>query len=523
MFEFHFISISGCDSVVFQTVTYSAVDSTFADDTTCDPGNTGVFVEQFVNQYGCDSIVTTTVSLLPSDTVSISGTTCDSSQAGVWQSALTNVYGCDSIVTTTISLLPSNAIDLVETTCISAEAGVFVSMLINQYGCDSIVTLTVSLVDADTTRLDFRTCFEEEVGVEETLLTGVDGCDSLVVSTTALYPGTLVTLETLYDYNGYDISCEGYTDGGITAIITGTPPYSYIWSTGSQDQQITGLTVGDYAVTVTDGNGCEQISSISLSSASAFSLTFTISEPGCFENALGSINTIAQGGVAPYTYSLDGTNFQSSSIFENLSDGIYQITAIDANDCIATEIISIHVPLSIQVELSDDQVISLGDSAEMMAVVNLPFDSIANIQWTGIDSIDCPNCLTQIVAPIITTAYSISVTSVDGCADSDTTTVFVSTDHNFYIPNIFSPNGDGINDVISIGVSDDVESILAFSIFDRWGNLVFEKNNALSSDVVWDGMFDGRRLNPGVFTYKALVKYSDGLFETRYGDITLIR
>jgi gliding motility-associated-like protein len=522
VFVHHYTNIVGCDSVVFLTVTYSAVDSTFADDTTCDPGNAGVFIEMYVNQYGCDSIVTTTVSLLSSDTISISGNTCDPDDAGVIIEALQNVYGCDSIVTTTITLLPTSTTDLIETTCISAEAGVFVSTLINQYGCDSIVTLTVTLVDADTTRLDFMTCFEDEVGSNETLFTGADGCDSLVVSTTALYPETVVALETLYDYNGFDISCEGGEDGGIVASVNGLSPFTYQWSTGSTDEMITGLPSGNYELTITNYVGCEAVAAITLTEPSALALAFSISEPGCFDNALGSIEVIPSGGVPPFAYSLDGVNFQSDPQFSNLGDGIYQITALDANDCETKEIISIHVPLSVMVQLSDDQVISHGDSATMEAVINLPFDSIANIQWSGIDSIDCPNCLTQIVAPIITTAYSVSVTSADGCSDSDTTTVFVSTDHHFYIPNIFSPNGDGINDKITIHTSADVEAILSFVIFDRWGNLVFEKNSN-EPVVEWDGKFKGKSLNPGVFTFLAEVKYNDGLIEKRYGDITLLR
>jgi gliding motility-associated-like protein len=332
----------------------------------------------------------------------------------------------------------------------------------------------------------------------------------------------VVTLESLYDYNGFDISCEGGEDGGITTSAVGLSPFTYSWSTGSTDDMITGLSAGSYELTITNYAGCEEIREITLTEPSALVLAFSISEPGCFENALGSIEVTVSGGVPPYTYSLDGNNFQTGPQFNNLADGIYQITALDANDCETKEIISIHVPLSVMVQLNDDQVITLGDSATLQAVINLPFDSIANVQWTGIDSIDCPNCLTQIVAPIITTAYSISVTSVDGCADSDTSTVFISTDHNFYIPNIFSPNGDGINDVLTIGVSDDVEEIVAFSIFDRWGNLVFEKNNN-QLVVEWDGRFNGKTLNPGVFTYLAQVKYNDGLLEKRYGDITLLR
>src|SRR5690606_954039 len=132
-----------------------------------------------------------------------------------------------------ISLLPSSTTDLFATTCNSVESGVFVTTLINQYGCDSIVITTVTLVEADTTRLDYRTCFEDEVGIIETLFTGADGCDSIVIEATVLYPETMVTLTSVFDYNGYDVSCFGFEDGGAAAIVEGTPPFTYMWSTGS--------------------------------------------------------------------------------------------------------------------------------------------------------------------------------------------------------------------------------------------------------------------------------------------------
>jgi gliding motility-associated-like protein len=179
----------------------------------------------------------------------------------------------------------------------------------------------------------------------------------------------------------------------------------------------------------------------------------------------------------------------------------------------------------VQVELGDHQVISLGDSSLLQAIVNLPFDSLSSVMWTGIDSIGCPNCLTQLVAPIITTAYTVSVTSIDGCEDRDSVTVSVTTDQKVYVPNIFSPNGDGVNDVLSISVGDRVEEISSFTIFDRWGNLVFGAEHILPNDpaVSWDGKLKGETMNPGVFTFKLIVVFANGKREVRYGDVTLLR
>jgi gliding motility-associated-like protein len=525
VFEAHYTTAQQCDSLVITTVTYSAQDSTFIISASCDPAEVGVWQYALTGLDGCDSIVTETITLLPSHAMSINSTTCDPSQAGVFISSLINQYGCDSIITETINLLPSDELFLSETTCISAEAGVFITSHVNQYGCDSIVTLTVSLVASDTTILSFTTCDPAQVGSVETLLTSQDGCDSLVIEATSLFPLPALTVQSASDYNGFDISCEGGMDGSAIAILTGIPPYTYLWSTTSPDQMITGLSAGDYSVAITDGNGCMTTGEITLTEPPPLMIGFEVSEPDCFDQQLGSIIVQPVGGVAPYSYSIDGMNFQASSAFNNLSEGVYQITTLDANDCEVKEIISIDVPLTVQVELGPNHVISIGDSAVLQAIINLPFDSLASLVWTGIENINCPNCLTQIVAPIITTAYSVSVTTADGCADSDSLTVFIATDHDVFVPNIFSPNGDGINDRLLISAGADVEEIESFTIFDRWGNLVFSAEHLQINDPLlsWDGRMKGKTLNPGVFTYRMMVWYRDGRSEMRYGDVTLMR
>jgi gliding motility-associated-like protein len=252
---------------------------------------------------------------------------------------------------------------------------------------------------------------------------------------------------------------------------------------------------------------------------------FEISEPDCFDQQLGSITVLPSGGVAPYTYSIDGTTFQASSVFTGLDEGIYQVTSFDANDCSTSEIISIDVPLMVNVDLGENQSIDIGDTTLLEAIINLPFDSLSAVMWTGIDSIGCANCLTQIVAPIITTAYSVSITSADGCEDRDSLIIFVNTDHKIYIPNIFSPNGDGINDVLKISTDESVQEIASFSIFDRWGNLVFvaEHKHVDDPSLFWDGKMKGEVMNPGVFTFKMVAVFKNGERELRHGDITLLR
>ena len=342
--EIHYTSIQACDSVVITSTTYSAQDSTFLTSASCDPDEVGYFVEILQNHFGCDSIVNTTVSLLPSSESNISSTTCDPSSVGNFDHLLVNQFGCDSIVHETVSLLPSSTTFLSSTTCSSTQAGTFVTTLQNQFGCDSIVTLTVSLIPADTTQLNSKTCDPAQVGSTQNTFTNHDGCDSLVIQTTSLFPLPQVDVQATSDFNGYGISCFGESDGSAIANVTGISPFQYLWSTGSPDQSITGLSSGDYFVTITDANGCQTESSVSITEPEEFSIGFEVAQPDCFGHNQGTITVMQTGGVQPIRYSIDGINFQSSPIFSGLNSGTYTVTAIDANDCDVQEIIWINVP-----------------------------------------------------------------------------------------------------------------------------------------------------------------------------------
>jgi gliding motility-associated-like protein len=525
VWQYVLTGIDGCDSLVISTVTFALADTTYLFDTTCDPSQAGVSQNALTGTDGCDSLLITTTTLNISHQIDLTSSSCNPSDIGVFVQQLTNQFGCDSIITETISLLPSDQTFLNETTCLSSDAGMFITTHLNQYGCDSIVTLTVSLVAADTTQIIFNTCDPTQTGSIETLYTGQDGCDSLVIETTTLFPLPELTVLSAIDYNGFDISCTGGMDGSAIANVNGVSPYTYLWSTDDTDQMITGLTASDYDVAITDGNGCMTSGSVTLTEPDLFMIGFEVSEPDCFDQQLGSIAVLPSGGVAPYTYSIDGTTYQASTVFTGLAEGIYQITSLDANDCITSEIISIDVPLMVNVDLGENQSIDIGDTTLLEAIINLPFDSLSAVMWTGIDSLGCINCLTQIVAPIITTAYSVSVTTADGCADRDSLTIFVNTDHKIYIPNIFSPNGDGINDVLKISADESVQEIASFSIVDRWGNLVFGAEHKQVDDptLFWDGKMKGEEMNPGVFTYRAVVVFINGESTVVYGDITLIK
>ncbi|MEO6131141.1 MAG: gliding motility-associated C-terminal domain-containing protein, partial [Saprospiraceae bacterium] len=525
VFEMHFNSQSGCDSSVFATISYSASDSTFITSSSCDPDNVGIFMDTLINRFGCDSIITMMVAYAISHYTNINTTTCDPSSAGIFVDSLSNQYGCDSIVTETIDLLASSETFLFSNTCMSSQAGTFTTTLSNQNGCDSIVTLTVSLIPADTTILSFSTCDPAQVGSNQNTFTNQDGCDSLVIEQTTLFPLPVLQLQVTSDFNGFDISCYGEADGSAIANVSGVSPYQYTWSTGSTDQSITGLLAGSYIVTITDANGCKTDGEITVSDPGPFMISFIVSNPDCFDQHNGNITVEQTDGVLPIRYSIDGINYQSSPTFTGLTGGTYQLTALDANDCETKEILWINVPLMVNVDLGNDQIIEAGDTVIIKAIVNVSFDSLASIVWTGLSNPNCPMCLTQPVVPIITSTYTVSVTSVDGCKDEDALTLFLEKKTDIYVPNIFSPNGDNINDHLIISTGLDVEEISSLIIFDRWGNMVFSAHRfqANDPDVAWDGTLSGRPLNSAVFAYRLIATLKDGTQMMKMGDVTLLR
>ena len=112
-----------------------------------------------------------------------------------------------------------------------------------------------------------------------------------------------------------------------------------------------------------------------------------------------------------------------------------------------------------------------------------------------------------------------------GCIDQDMLNVRVDVDANIYIPNVFSPNDDGINDYVTIFTDHRVRRIVYFEIFDRWGNQVFVGKDFLPNDPLkgWDGSFKGKVMNPAVFAYIARVELINGDQVDRKGDITIVR
>jgi gliding motility-associated-like protein len=122
----------------------------------------------------------------------------------------------------------------------------------------------------------------------------------------------------------------------------------------------------------------------------------------------------------------------------------------------------------------------------------------------------------------------VAMTDENGCPAGDETVVMVDPNRNFYIPNTFTPNGDGRNDLFRIRARiNSIRQVNTFQVFDRWGELLFEAKDFRPQEEndsdAWNGSFRGRELPTETFTFYAEVEYLDGEKEIAKGTITLVR
>lgn len=214
----------------------------------------------------------------------------------------------------------------------------------------------------------------------------------------------------------------GNANGSITASGTnGTAPYQYSLDGISfqAGNVFTGLAAGAYTVTIKDANNCTNTTAVVISIFNGLTVT-TISIPASCNNNDGNITATGVGGTAPYRYSIDGVNFQTSNVFSGLSANTYTVTIKDAKNCsnIATAIISINN--AIELNAGSDLTICEGSSVRLAATSNA-----SNFLWTPATGLSNPAILDPVATPAVTTSYYITATR-GVCTKKDTVIILVN-------------------------------------------------------------------------------------------------
>lgn len=331
----------------------------------------------------------------------------------------------------------------------------------------------------------------------------------------------------------YDISCIQSEDGAITIDASGgTEPFAYDWNINEFTDSIANLASGTYIVTVADDEGCEESEEYTLEDIPLIDLS-TILQPIECDEETGSI-TIEGNNEYGYGIFLNQSEVtgELSTTIDNLPAGNYSLSYVVNPNCIITveEVEIIPLPdYNLILSLEQINILEKDSALIELTVDSNDFDAYS-IVWNANSNFDCASldqngeCLSIIL--VADESEIIEVVFIDsyGCETILRIDVnVIPLPPEVYIPNVFSPNGDGSNDFFTIISNKENVIIENLYIYDRWGNLLYLVEDQLLADIdPWNGTYQGRFLNPGVYVYmiNALVEGREMSFS---GDVTITK
>jgi gliding motility-associated-like protein len=332
---------------------------------------------------------------------------------------------------------------------------------------------------------------------------------------------------------GQDISCFGSNDGQIISTASGkNPPFNYTWEADNgnsgNDDNLSNLQGGIYTITVTDATGvCNQVETIEIKEPAEILAAVLIDSAAICELKTESELTVANvvNNRGALSYSLDGINFSSNNSFVVNMGASYTLTVQDAAGCTADLDVEVPAPSGLELSLPADLVLKLGDDMQLDA--NWEATSAVTFQWEPADGLSCLDCPNPMLTPTRTTTYTLTVSDENGCIKEASVIVYLSTTRRVYTPNIFSPNGDGHNDLFTIFTSTDAVAVNSLQIFDRWGERVYlSPDDFVAGDEYnygWDGTYAGEQAPNGVYVFLAEISFIDGKTEVFKGEVNLVR
>lgn len=303
----------------------------------------------------------------------------------------------------------------------------------------------------------------------------------------------------------------------------GQPPYTYDIGQGPQPGNIfSGLSPGNYTITVKDNNGCTKITNATVSIGNGITaMAISKSEPTCgLPNGSISIGAVT-GGIGPYQFSLDGSGYTSAVNYTGLAAGNHSISIKDAFGCEYTEIITLQ-NISLQPTTADagpDQAVS---SSGTTLNANQPL--VGTGSWSVISGSGTITAPSQYNSSI--TGLSIGITKLrwsiaNNCGVSEDemeiTTKF--SNGQIYVPRAFTPNKDGLNDHFTFIANPNIK-IIYFRVYNRWGNLMYSHSPGQAG---WNGLHIGMEQPNDIYVWTLQAINESGKTETLKGTVALIR
>ncbi|MCB0429268.1 MAG: gliding motility-associated C-terminal domain-containing protein [Flavobacteriales bacterium] len=324
-------------------------------------------------------------------------------------------------------------------------------------------------------------------------ITDAHGCEVVVTATVNDLPSVTGTTSSA------DALCFGSSDGTATVTASGgTPPYTYLWNNGQTNQLATGLASGSYLVTITDNAGCDSVVGVQVNEPT---LLVTQSGPDTTvcENSTFAIGTYPSGGTGPYAYMWADSSTTAIVTVTPDQPTVYNLTVTDANGCEQTDMVTINTSTQPRADFDVIWIPSCDGIKGKFKDVSI---NATEVFWDFGDGTTSTE-----YNPVHVFTYgevSLVVLKVTNGACTDTATVNADIrNYDFYnepqVPNVFSPNGDGINDVFKVFVEGEMSECTKLTIMNRWGNVIYRPPGG---QLAWDGYTTaGEKVPEGTYLY----------------------
>lgn len=323
---------------------------------------------------------------------------------------------------------------------------------------------------------------------------------------------------TLYSVSNFGTQYQWASDPDFNNILSNTSDLNIIQNNNLQT----------YYVQTTDAYGCTAIDSV-LVEQRALSLGLDSAAVACpNEPASLTVSNLNSLDILTYLWSPDSLliSGQGSNTIQTAPDSatLYTVVVNNQYGCVDTLQAWVHVSSSFPLLeiVANPDTIFIGQVAQLIATENPTYTYV----WTQNPSLSATHIFNPNAFPIVATRYYLEVTEPGGCKNRDSVTVytksFVCEEPYIFVPNTFTPNGDGLNDIFY--VRGNVITELYFVIYNRWGEKIFETND---QNTGWDGTFGGSQLPPDAYgyylRYKCIGMGASDEYQFKKGNVTLIR
>jgi len=372
----------------------------------------------------------------------------------------------------TLNALPDP--NLISTTVVFCEFSTIDFLASNGVTYDWCLNSTSNIVYDDTTAgayyLTNTSLTDSMVYVFATDANGCTGIDSISFT---------VDISPAVDLGNDTTICDGASL--LLDANDGVPFTSYAWNTLETASAISITSPGQYYVTLTNTNNCSNSDTIDIGQYNPINFNLTDEEMICLGDSV-----VIDAGAGYTSYLWDDGETTQTNTFSNF--GVFSVVVTDTNNCTDSDSVTIS-PTYFYYAISADTTISLG------ATIDLTANMGSGYLWNTGDTTQ-----TISISPVSNSTYTATTLLANGCYEVGTINVIVNEELNIFVPNMFSPNGDGSNDVFLVygfGLED-----INFRIFNRWGKEVWGTTDPVELLTVgWDGKSNGEDQPTGTYVW----------------------